>query len=299
MFTAVDLQEWFLSPFQNYLFMRRALAACIAIVLSSAPLGVLLIQRRMSLMGEALSHGTLPGIALAYLLWGMWLPTLTIGGAIAGLLVAFLSHFISQKTILKEDAAFSSLYMVALALGILILSLKEGSIRLVHLLFGNVLAVDTSSLVFMAIISTVSLIILAVIYRPLIYDCFDPLFMRSLKLPANFYNFVFLTLVVGNLVASYQALGTLMALGIMMIPAVTARLLSKRLTTIFLSSIVLALCSSYFGLLFSYYFNWPSGPTIILVASGSYFMAIGYVLIKGAFYQCAERLLPDKADSLI
>lgn len=280
MVTLGDLQEWFFNPFQQYLFMRRALAACIAIVLSSAPLGVLLIQRRMSLMGEALSHGTLPGIAVAYLIWGMWLPTLTVGGAIAGLLVAFLSHLISQKTILKEDASFSSLYMVALALGILILSLKEGSIRLVHLLFGNVLAVDAASLIFMAIISTMSLVILAIIYRPLIYDCFDPLFMRSLKLPTHFYNFVFLTLVVGNLVASYQALGTLMALGIMMIPAVTARLLSKRLTTIFVNSIVLALCSSYLGLLFSYHFNWPSGPTIILAASVFYLISIAYTILK-------------------
>lgn len=278
-----NLHMWFLSPFQEYLFMRRALAACVAIVLSSAPLGVLLIQRRMSLMGEALSHGTLPGIAIAYLLWGAWLPALTMGGAIAGLLVAFFSHFISRKTILKEDATFSSFYIIALALGILILSLKEGSIRLVHLLFGNVLAVDAESLIFMAIISTASLVILAIIYRPLIYDCFDPLFMRSLRLPTHFYNFIFLTLIVGNLVASYQALGTLMALGVMMIPAVTARLMSKRLAAIFLSSIVIALCSSYFGLLFSYHFNWPSGPTIILVAGGFYLIVTAYVLTKSVF----------------
>lgn len=288
MFSLSFLQDWFLNPFQDYLFMRRALAACMAIVLSSAPLGVLLVQRRMSLMGEALSHGTLPGIAIAYLIGGMWLPALTMGGALAGLAVAFISHLISRKTVLKEDAAFSSLYIGALALGILILSLKEGSIRLMHLLFGNVLAVDAASLVFMAIISTLSLIILAVIYRPLIYDCFDPLFMRSLKFPTHFYNFIFLTLVVGNLVASYQALGTLMALGIMIIPAVTARLLSKHLTSIFIMSIILALSASYLGLLLSYHFNWPSGPTIILVASVFYLVGIGYTLLERTLFKSCK-----------
>ncbi len=269
-----NLYQGLISPFVDYLFMRRALVACLAIVLSSAPLGVLLMQRRLSLVGEALSHGTLPGIALAYLVGGIWLPGLTLGGAIAGLLIAVLSHFIAQKTVLQEDASFSGLYMIFLALGVLILSLKEGSIRLVHLLFGNVLAVDTSSLLFMAVVSSLTLLVLVLLYRPLIYECFDPCFMRSLGVSSAVYNAVFLTLVVINLVAAYQALGTLMALGIMMIPAVTARLLSQRLTNIFLISIGLSLLASYCGLILSYYFNWPSGPTIILSAGFFYGLAI-------------------------
>ena len=232
-------------------------------------------------MGEALSHGTLPGIAIAYLVVGMWLPALTLGGALAGLCVVMFSHFIAKRTILEEDASFSSFYMIALALGVLILSLKEGSIRLVHLLFGSVLAVDAPSLLFMALVSTVTILILMVIYRPLIYECFDPQFMQSLRLPSGVYNFIFLSLVVANLVAAYQALGTLMALGIMMVPAVTARLLSKRLTHIFLASIILALLASYVGLVFSYHFNWPSGPTIILVAGCFYILAILYTLGRG------------------
>lgn len=278
-----NIVKFLYEPFQNYLFMRRALAACIAIILSSVPLGVILIQRRMSLLGEALSHGTLPGIAIAYLIGGMHLPALTLGGSIAGLLVAFLSHFVSRHTPLKEDASFSSFYMIALALGILILSLKEGSIKLVHLLFGNVLAVDPSSLIFMALISTISLIAFAYIYRPLVYDCFDPLFTQSLRLPKNLFNFIFLGLVVTNLVAAYQALGTLMALGIMMVPAVTARLLVHRLVSIFLVSIIVGLLSSYSGLLLSYYFNWPSGPTIILVTGIFYFLSLIYIMIRRFF----------------
>jgi len=269
-----------IAPFQDYVFMRYALIACLGISLSSAPLGVILIQRRMSLMGEALSHGILPGIAVAYLWGGMWLPGLTFGGIIAGLIVTLLSHTTTRKTILNEDASFSSFYIIALAIGILILSLKGGNMNLLHLLFGNVLAVDSNSLLFIISMTSLTLILLILLYRPLIYDCFDPLFMQSVGLKSIYYNTIFLTLIVCNLVSGCQTLGTLMALGIMMVPAVTARLLSKRLFPIFIISIVLAIVSSYIGLLLSFHFNWPSGPTIILTAGVIYFITIIYSSFK-------------------
>jgi zinc/manganese transport system permease protein len=269
-----------ISPFTDYVFMRRALVACLGIALSSAPLGVILIQRRMSLMGEALSHGILPGIAIAYLLFGMWLPGLSVGGIIAGLIISFLSNFVTRRTILNEDATFSSFYIIALAAGVLILSLKDGNMNLLHLLFGNVLAVDTNSLLFISGISSLTLLLITLLYRPLIYSCFDPLFMQSVGLKNGSYNIIFLSLVVCNLVAACQALGTLMALGIMMVPAVTARLLSKRLFPIFIISILLAIFSSYVGLLLSYYLNWPSGPTIILAAGLGYLIAMIYSFIN-------------------
>ncbi|MBY0281734.1 MAG: metal ABC transporter permease [Alphaproteobacteria bacterium] len=276
----ISLIKLAISPFSDYLFMRRALVACLGIALSSAPLGVILIQRRMSLMGEALSHGILPGIAISYLLFGMWLPGLSIGGIAAGLIIAFLSNFATRKTILNEDATFSSFYIIALASGVLILSLKGGNMNLLHLLFGNVLAVDSSSLLFISGTSSLTLTLVILLYRPIIYDCFDPLFMQSVGLKSIYYNVVFLSLIVCNLVAACQTLGTLMALGIMMLPAITARLLSKRLFPIFIISIVLAISSSYIGLLMSYYLNWPSGPTIILVAGVGYFIAMIYSFIK-------------------
>ena len=276
----MDFLSHLFAPFKEFLFMRRALVACIGIALSSAPLGVILIQRRMSLMGEALSHGILPGIAIAYLAVGMWLPGLSVGGILAGLTIAFLSNLAARKTILNEDASFSSFYIIALAIGVLILSTQGGNMNLLHLLFGNVLAVDSGSLIFISVISTFSLILLFLLYRPLIYDCFDPLFMKSLGLKSSLYNAIFLTLVVCNLVAACQALGTLMALGMMMVPAVTARLLLKRLFPMIIVSTLLAIFSSYVGLLLSYYLNWPSGPTIILVAGTLYAMSLVKVLLK-------------------
>ncbi|MCX7338529.1 MAG: metal ABC transporter permease [Alphaproteobacteria bacterium] len=276
----MDLFSLAIQPFTDYVFMKRALIACLGIALSSPPVGVLLIHRRMSLMGEALSHGILPGIAFAYLLFGMWLPGLAVGGIIAGLIVTFLSNMVARKTVLPEDASFSSFYITALALGVLVLSIAGGNMNLMHLLFGNVLAVDKSSLVFIVTTSLLTITALILLYHPLIYDCFDPLFMRSVGLRSGAYNALFLVLIVCNLVAGCQALGTLMALGIMMVPASTAKLLSKRFVPMFILSIMIAMTASYGGLLLSYHLNWPSGPTIVLVCGFFYGLALVYSLKK-------------------
>ncbi|MHA1558535.1 MAG: metal ABC transporter permease [Alphaproteobacteria bacterium] len=259
-----QLIEW-IFPFSNYLFMRRALVICVAISLSCTPVGVLLIQKRMSLMGEAISHGILPGIALSYFLWGMWLPGFCVGGIAAGILVMLISQKISQKTHIYEDASLGNFYLIALALGVLLLSINGGQMNIVHLLFGNVLAVDMQWLIFVCATSTLTLLALVFIYRPLVYDCFDPLFMSSVGVKHSIFKSIFLILMTANLVAACQALGTLMALGIMIIPSVTATILSKRLFHIMIIASVLALLSSYLGLVLSYHYNLPSGPLIVLV----------------------------------
>ncbi|MEI8295592.1 MAG: metal ABC transporter permease [Alphaproteobacteria bacterium] len=266
--------EYFLAPFLDYAFLRRALIATLAISLSCAPIGVLLILRRMSLMGDALSHAVLPGIAIGYLITGLWLPALSAGGLIAGLLVAIAGGLVSRHTILTEDASFTGFYLIALALGVLILSVYGGQMNLLHLLFGSVLAVDTSNLVFIAFTTSLTLFIIAFIYRPLIYECFDPLFMRIASSRAMLLHLIFLALVVMNLVAACQAIGTLMALGMMMLPAITARLWAKQVWSLFLLAIIFAIVASYCGLLFSYHYNWPSGPTIVLMGGVLYIASL-------------------------
>jgi zinc/manganese transport system permease protein len=266
--------DYFLTPFLDYAFLRRALVATLAISLSCAPIGVLLILRRMSLMGDALSHAILPGIAIGYLLTGLWLPALTAGGLIAGLLVAIAGGLISRHTILTEDASFTGFYLIALALGVLILSVYGGQINLLHLLFGSVLAVDTTNLLFIAFTTSLTLFTIAFIYRALIYECFDPLFMRIANPRAMLLHIIFLALVVMNLVAACQAIGTLMALGMMMLPAITARLWAKQVWSLFLLAVTFAIVASYCGLLFSYHYNWPSGPTIVLVGGILYLVSL-------------------------
>lgn len=274
-----ELYTLFIDPFIGYLFMKRALVVCLCISLSSAPVGVFLILRRMSLMGEALSHGILPGIAIAFFLAGFSLTAMTIGGVLAGLLIAISSTVIAKKTILHEDASFSALYILSLAVGVFLLSIYGGTLNLMHLLFGGVLAITVHTMVYVAIITTITLLMLIVFYRPLVYDCFDPLYARIKGVPTKRIQVLFICLVVLNLVAACQALGTLMALGIMMIPAITARLISRKLSTIIQLSVLIGMISSYLGLVISFHTNVPSGPTIIIVCGVVYLFTALYRIL--------------------
>lgn len=277
------MYDLFINPFVEFVFMRRALVACIGLALSSGPLGILLVLRRMSLIGDAMSHGILPGIAIGYLLAGTWLPALSIGGVIAGLLMALLSGRIARSTILSEDASFTGLYLLSLALGVLLLSIKGGNMNLSYFLFGSILAVDQASMFLISSIATITVLTTAIIYRPLVYECFDPTFLRMMGIGDGRYHFVFLVLVVLTLVGACQALGTLMALGIMMLPAITARLIMKQVWSLVLTAIGIALFSGYLGLLISFHFSWPSGPTIIIICGLFYITTLSSLYIRSLF----------------
>ncbi len=258
--------DFFVSPFTDYVFLRRALMACIALALGCGPVGVLLVLRRMSLMGDALAHAILPGAAIGFLFGGLSLPAMGLGGFVVGFLVALLAGAISRFTILNEDASFAGFYLISLALGVLIVSTQGNQVDLMHILFGTVLAVDSISLLMVTSITSFSLFILALIYRPLLIECFDPGFLRVIGGWGSLYHFIFLILVALNLIAAFQALGTLMALGIMMLPAVSSRLWAQHVWSLFILSSLFAIMSGYFGLLLSYHLEWPSGPSIILIA---------------------------------
>lgn len=273
----------FVEPFSDFVFMRRALIASFAISLSCGPLGVLLVLRRMSLMGDALSHAILPGIAIGYLFFGLWLPGLSLGGILVGMIVALVSGTVARKTILHEDATFTAFYLISLSVGVLILSLKGGSMNLTHFLFGSVLAIDELNLIYIASTTTVTMLTLAIIYRPLVYECFDPMFIRLSGTRDALYHHIFLVLVVINLVGACQALGTLMALGIMMLPAITARLLSTQIWSAAIRSVFIAFGCSYLGLVVSYHAGWPSGPTIILLCGIVYLFTLVWLKTKSHF----------------
>ncbi|MBB4007066.1 metal ABC transporter permease [Allorhizobium taibaishanense] len=270
--TAYDL---LIAPFADYGFMRRALVAAVCLGLGSGPIGVFLMLRRMSLMGDAMSHAVLPGAAIGYLVAGsLSLTAMGLGGLIAGLSVALLSGFVSRSTVLQEDASFASFYLTSLALGVLIVSLRGSNIDLLHVLFGTILAIDGDSLVQIGAIASFSLLALAVIYRPLVAECLDPGFLRAIGGRGPVYHFLFLFLVVLNLVASFQALGTLMAVGLMMLPAAIAQLWCRSLPGMMVVSAASGIVASYLGLIGSYHLELASGPTIILVAAIFYGLSI-------------------------
>jgi len=271
-----------ISPFVEFSFMRRALVGCLALSLGAPPIGVFLMLRRMSLMGDAMSHAVLPGAAIGYLLFGLSLPAMSLGGFAAGLAVALAAGLVARSTMLREDASLAGFYLVSLALGVLIVSVKGSNIDLLHVLFGTVLALDDAALVLVAAIATVSLIVLAVIYRPLVLECFDPQFLRSASRWSSPTHLIFLMLVVLNLVAGFQALGTLMAVGIMLLPAVTARFWAEDVSGLILVAIGCAAAASLSGLLLSYYANLPTGPAIILLCGVFYLLSM-LLGVRGGF----------------
>ena len=270
------------NPFVEFSFMRRALVGCLALSLGAPPIGVFLMLRRMSLMGDAMSHAVLPGAAIGYLLFGLSLPAMSMGGFAAGLAVALAAGLVARSTMLREDASLAGFYLVSLALGVLIVSVKGSNIDLLHVLFGTVLALDDAALVLVAAIATVSLAVLAVIYRPLVLECFDPQFLRSASRWSTPTHLIFLMLVVLNLVAGFQALGTLMAVGIMLLPAVTARFWAEDVSGLMLVAIGCAAVASLSGLLLSYYANLPTGPAIILLCGVFYLLSM-LLGVRGGF----------------
>ena len=267
-------------PFIEFSFMRRALVGCLALSLGAPPIGVFLMLRRMSLMGDAMSHAILPGAAIGYLLAGLSLFAMSLGGFAAGLAVALAAGLVARSTVLREDASLAAFYLVSLALGVMIVSIRGSNVDLLHVLFGTVLALDDAALILVASIAMLSLAVLAVIYRPLVLECFDPQFLRSASALSSPTHFAFLVLVVLNLVSGFQALGTLMAVGIMLLPAVAARFWAQDVSGLIVVAVACAFAASLSGLLLSYYSSVPTGPAIILIA-GMFYLTSILIGVKG------------------
>jgi len=258
--------EPLLGPFIEFGFMRRALVGCLALAVSAPLLGVFLMLRRTSLTAEVLAHGVTPGIAAGFLIAGLSVPAMSIGGLVAGLAVAVGAGALSRATGGREDAALTALYLIALALGVTLVSLRGDTADLTHLLFGQVLGVDDPALLLMAGVATVTLPALALAWRPLALECFDPGFAAAEGVRGGLWHGVFLVLVVLNVLAAFQAMGTLMAVGLMMLPAVAARHWSRELAGMAYAAAGIAVLAALFGLLASYHLDLPSGPAIVLTA---------------------------------
>ncbi len=269
--TAYDL---LVAPFADFGFMRRALVGVMVLSVGAAPIGVFLSLRRMSLTGDAMAHAILPGAAIGFLIAGLDLLAMTVGGIAAGLLVALLTGLVARTTVLREDTSLAAFYLISLALGVLIVSWKGSSVDLMHVLFGTVLALDDAALLFIAGIATVTLLALATVWRALVLECVDPGFLRVVSGSGAATHMVFMVLVVLNLVAGFQALGTLLSVGIMMLPAAASRFWARDVGGLCAVAVLVAVLSSMAGLLVSFHANLPSGPAIILVAGGIYIVSV-------------------------
>jgi zinc/manganese transport system permease protein len=283
------LYDNLIAPFADFEFMRRALVGTFALALGAPPIGVFLVLRRMSLIGDAMAHAILPGAAIGFLFAGLSLPAMAGAGLIAGFLIAIGAGLISRSTHLKEDASLAALFVISLALGVTIVSLKGNNIDLMHFLFGSVLAMDNSALVLILAITTVSLVVLALIWRPLVLESVDPGFLRTVSRAGATAHVVFLALVVLNLVGGFQVLGTLLAVGIMMLPAISSRFWARDVTAMVAAAVAIALISSYAGLILSFRAELPSGPAIILVAGSIYVLSLAFGPVGGLIWLVLPR----------
>ncbi|MEM8624488.1 MAG: metal ABC transporter permease [Pseudomonadota bacterium] len=251
----------------GFAFMRRAFVVTLVLSASVAPVGAFLVLRRLSLAGEAMAHAITPGVVIGFVVAGLSVVSLLLGGLIAGIGVALLTALLARETILRSDASLASLYLIALALGIFILSAAGSAVPLKSFLFGSILGIGDPALILVGGVATVTLVSFAFLLRPLILSTCDPVFFETQARRPMLVEQAFMLLVVLNLLAAFKTLGTLMAVGLMILPATSARYWSGTITGQLILGFVFALASCWVGLTLSYVFpETPSGPAIVLVA---------------------------------
>ena len=275
-----------ISEMFGYAFMRRAFVVTTILSASVAPVGAFLVLRRLSLAGEAMAHAITPGVVIGFVTAGLSVMSLLFGGLIAGVGVAVLTAYLARNTILRSDASLASLYLIALAIGIFILSAAGSAVPLKSFLFGSILGVDDASLILVGGVATVTLVTFALILRPLIMSTCDPVFFESQVKRPWIVNQGFMFLLVLNLLAAFKTLGTLMAVGLMILPATAARYWSGTITAQLGLGFLFSLLSCWLGLTLSYVLpETPSGPAIVLVAGVIFILSalFGPLGLRGQF----------------
>ena len=275
-----------ISEMFGYAFMRRAFVVTTILSASVAPVGAFLVLRRLSLAGEAMAHAITPGVVIGFVTAGLSVMSLLFGGLIAGIGVAVLTAYLARNTILRSDASLASLYLIALAIGIFILSAAGSAVPLKSFLFGSILGVDDASLILVGGVATVTLVTFALILRPLIMSTCDPVFFESQVKRPWIVDQGFMFLLVLNLLAAFKTLGTLMAVGLMILPATAARYWSGTITAQLGLGFLFSLLSCWLGLTLSYVLpETPSGPAIVLVAGVIFILSalFGPLGLRGQF----------------
>jgi len=280
------LSQFFLAPFAEASF-RHSLAAVLALALSAGPIGVFLLLRRMSLVGDAMAHAILPGVAVGFLAAGLNVFAMTLGGLVAGLFIALAAGAVSRATKLQEDASLAVFLLVSLAFGVVIVTIKGIDVdQIMTFLFGETAAKMTAEKLFViAGNSTISLIGLALIYRPLVLGCVDPGFLRSVSRSDGIAHLTFLALLVLNLINAFHALGTLLGVGIIIVPAATARFWTRDISVMIGLAIASALISGWAGVLFAFHAGIPTGPAVTLAAGILYAGSVVFGRVGGLVWQ--------------
>ncbi|MEA5617753.1 metal ABC transporter permease [Cronbergia sp. UHCC 0137] len=275
-----------IEPLQ-YGFMQRSLIIAILVGLLCAVVGSYLMVQRLALLGDAISHSVLPGLAIAFMVGG----NIFVGAFIAGILSTVAITFINTRSPIKEDAAMGIVLSAFFALGITLITViqKSNKIDLNHFLFGNILGVTADEVRDTAIIAAIVLIVIVLLYKELLFYTFDPLGAQAAGLPVNRLNFGLMVLIALTIVASMKAVGVILVLSLLITPGATAYLLVKRLHQVMILGAVIGIISSISGMYLSYFYNLPSGPAIVLVVSGLFVLALFFSPRHGIFKANANK----------
>ena len=290
----MNVHDFLITPF-SFGFMQRGLLSAVLLSLSGGLLGCILVMRRLALMGDALSHSLLPGIGLAWLLFGPSTLALFFGALVAGLLTALGSAFLSRLTRVKEDAAFGSLFIIFFGAGVALVSKLPTGLSLSHVLFGNILVVGPSDLAVSAVVSSTTVMVFVVFYRSILLETFDPIFYRAVGGRSGLVHFGFLALTVLNLVAALQTMGVVLALGLFLLPAVSAYLWCDHFARMLVLSVVFGVVSSVAGILLSYHAGLASGAAIVLCLGAVFFASALFSPTYGLVGRCVRGLRERQA----
>ena len=271
-----------IEPLQ-YGFMQRSLVIAILVGIVCAIVGSYLMVQRLALLGDAISHSVLPGLAIAFILGA----NIFIGAFIAGVLSTVIIAWIKARSTIKEDAAMGIVFSAFFALGITLITIvqKDNKIDLNHFLFGNILGVTAADAIDTALIVALVLLVVVFFYKELLFYTFDPLGAQATGLPVNLLNFGLMVLIALTIVASLKAVGVVLVLSLLITPASTAYLLVTRLHQVMILGAIIGVISSISGMYLSYFYNLPSGPAIVLVASAFFVLSLLFSPTQGIFTQ--------------
>ena len=245
----------------EFSFLQRALITSIVIGMICGVIGCFIVLRSLALMGDAISHAVLPGVAISYMI-GI---NFFYGAVVFGVLAALGIGFVNQNSKIKSDSSIGIVFSSFLALGVLLITKAQSAIDLTEILFGNVLTVKPEDRTITFIVVAIVLVVIIVFYKEFLLSSFDPTMAAASGLPVKFIHYTLMILLTLVTVASLQTVGVILVVSLLITPASTAYLLTKRLSTMILTSALIGMMSSVIGLFFSVTFNLPSGVVIVLV----------------------------------
>jgi len=279
------LLERFIEGLMEYHFLQNALMTAIVIGVVSGAVGCFIILRSMSLMGDAISHAVLPGVALSFIL-GI---NFFIGAIVFGLLASFIITFIKENSVIKGDTAIGITFSSFLALGVILIGLANSSTDLFHILFGNILAVQDSDMWLTFGVSGLVLLFVGLFFKGLLLTSFDPVLAKTMGINVNFYHYLLMGMLTLVSVTAMQSVGTILIVAMLITPAATAYLFTSSLKSMMLLASTLGALTSVLGLFLGYSFNIAAGSSIVLTSTiiflVSFFLSPKQTVVKKIQFQ--------------